>query len=181
MCLFHDGVFIMMSAKPDEKASMEFLVETEQAMQDLAAKIASSANSDHSNSGLVIFLSGDLGTGKTTFARGFIRALGFDGIVKSPTYTFVEPYNFTVGKTCYHFDLYRLADGEELEHIGARDYFDEQSICLIEWPEKAEAYLPEPDISCSFTVHERGRQVKIVSLSEKGKSVMLRITSNSSL
>ena len=177
---------MMMGAKSVENESVSFVVESEQAMKRLAAKIARHVNSYLAGSDLVIFLSGNLGAGKTTFAQGFIKECGFDGIVKSPTYTLVEPYSFDAGKMCYHFDLYRLTDdeelaGEELELTGARDYFDGQSICLVEWPEKAETYLPEPDISCMFKTHEKGRQVKFVPVSEKGKAVMLQVISDTSL
>jgi tRNA threonylcarbamoyladenosine biosynthesis protein TsaE len=177
---------MMMSAKSVESHDMEFLVETEQDMQKLAAKVAMSINTDPANFELVVFLSGNLGTGKTTFARGFIRECGFEGIVKSPTYTLVEPYDFGGDKMCYHFDLYRLTDdkqlvGEELELTGARDYFDASSLCLVEWPEKAEAYLPKPDIRCTFTTHGKGRQVKFFPFSDKGKAVMLQVVSNISL
>lgn len=135
------------------------------------------------DSSFVLFLQGDLGTGKTSFARSFIHASGFSGVVKSPTYTLVEPYETGPGETggqrmCYHFDLYRLADPEELEFTGARDYFNQQSICLVEWPEKAEGFLPEPDCICRFSHHQSGRNLDVISLSDKGEKIMLHAFSD---
>lgn len=114
---------------------------------------------------LTIYLHGDLGAGKTTLVRGLLQGLGFTGKVKSPTYTLVEPYEdiqSTVGAlNLYHFDLYRFNDEEEWESAGFRDYFNAQSVCLIEWPEKAEHILPTPDVDIYFQIKSSGRDVRI--------------------
>ncbi|HHJ35930.1 MAG TPA: tRNA (adenosine(37)-N6)-threonylcarbamoyltransferase complex ATPase subunit type 1 TsaE [Gammaproteobacteria bacterium] len=129
-------------------------------------------------SSFVLLLKGDLGVGKTTFARGFVHASGFEGIVKSPTYTLVEPYPISNGRMCYHFDLYRLADPEELEFIGARDYFNESDVCLVEWPENAEGFLPVADWICEFSYQDTGRNLFISALTDKGKKLMLQVFSD---
>jgi len=139
----------------------------------LAQKVAR-----HLKSSFVLLLKGDLGVGKTTFARGFVHASGFEGVVKSPTYTLVEPYPIDNDRTCYHFDLYRLANPEELEFIGARDYFNEKDVCLVEWPEKAEGYLPVADWICEFSHHETGRNLTVLAATGKGKKLMLQVFSD---
>jgi tRNA threonylcarbamoyladenosine biosynthesis protein TsaE len=128
-------------------------------------------------SSFVMLLKGDLGAGKTTFARGFIHASGFDGVVKSPTYTLVEPYPIDHDRMCYHFDLYRLADAEELEFTGARDYFNDNDVCLVEWPERAEGFLPPADWICEFSYQEKGRNLTVTALTEAGKKLMLQVFS----
>ena len=145
-------------------------------LPDEAAQVSLAADvGKQLKSSFIMLLKGDLGAGKTTFARGFIHASGFDGVVKSPTYTLVEPYSFDTGLVCYHFDLYRLADPEELEFTGARDYFNDSSICLIEWPEKAAGHLADADIDCVLEHHPLGRKITLSACSAKGKQLMLQV------
>ena len=111
---------------------------------------------------VLVNLEGDLGAGKATFSRGFIVACGYRDIVRSPTYTLVEPYDFD-SYSIYHFDLYRLLDPEELEYMGIRDYFEKTSVCLIEWPDKAQGVLPAADITIEFSYSADSRDVVIKS------------------
>jgi len=106
----------------------------------------------------VIFLRGDLGAGKTTLVRGYLRAAGFTGAIRSPTYNLVESYPLDQ-HTVFHFDLYRLADPEELEWMGIRDYFGKHCLAFIEWPEKGQGFLPSADKTITLTLANEGRQV----------------------
>lgn len=94
--------------------------------------------------GGMVYLEGDLGLGKTTLVRGLLRAMGFTGRVKSPSYGLIESYELD-GLAVHHLDLYRLSDGEELLYLGLEDLFDERTLMLVEWAEKGQGYLPPPD------------------------------------
>ncbi|WP_223462520.1 MULTISPECIES: tRNA (adenosine(37)-N6)-threonylcarbamoyltransferase complex ATPase subunit type 1 TsaE [unclassified Pseudomonas] len=135
----------------------------EQAMSDFGARIAR-ITEGHG----LIFLEGDLGMGKTTLSRGIIRGLGHVGAVKSPTFTLVEPYE--IGDIrAFHFDLYRLVDPEELEYLGIRDYFEDDALCLIEWPDKGAGFLPKPDLTITISPQDSGRSLKILSQGSRGE------------
>lgn len=103
-----------------------------------------------------VFLCGALGAGKTTWVRGLLAALGYRGLVRSPTYTLVECYPLA-GRCVVHLDLYRLQGQEELEGIGVREYFAPDSVCLIEWPERFASLLPAPDWTLRFACLGAGR------------------------
>jgi len=129
---------------PDEKATLAF-----------AARLQTTLPP-----GCVVFLHGNLGAGKTTLVRGYLRAAGYQGTVKSPTYTLVEEYPLA-DRTVYHFDLYRLNDPEELEWMGIRDYFRPDALCFVEWPEKGEGFLPSPDLEIHLEPENTGRRLRI--------------------
>lgn len=149
------------------------------ALADEAATLALGAQlAQILTSGSNIYLHGDLGAGKTTLVRGLLHAMGHQGKVKSPTYTLVEPY-VLAGLNLYHFDLYRFIDPEEWEAAGFRDYFNPESICLVEWPEKAHGLLPAADldiyIGLSLSAQAAGRQVKISANTASGKQCLAKL------
>lgn len=134
-------------------------IPNEEQMLAFAAEFAANLSA-----GDVVYLEGDLGAGKTTTVRGILRYFGYEGNVKSPTYTLVEPYDIMLNDqpvTLYHFDLYRLGEPEELEYMGGRDYFADNTLCLIEWPKKAEGYLPAADKWLKIEHNGKGRNIDL--------------------
>ncbi|WAV89722.1 tRNA (adenosine(37)-N6)-threonylcarbamoyltransferase complex ATPase subunit type 1 TsaE [Oxalobacter aliiformigenes] len=134
--------------------------------------------------GLRIYLHGDLGTGKTTLTRAMLKAAGHAGKVKSPTYTLVEPYVIELNGhpvDLFHFDLYRMSSAEEFLEAGFREYFNKNSICIVEWAEKADTELPPPDLAISLEVKGDGRTVSLTASSDKGRHCLenLHYTSHS--
>lgn len=126
------------------------------------------------SSGGVIALHGDLGTGKTTMVRGALQSLGVSSGVRSPTYTLVEHYEFQP-LSIAHFDLYRLSDGEELEYLGFRDYLTADTLCIIEWPEKAEGYLSDIGLNLYLTYDESGRRLTIEPCNAWGHAIVAKL------
>ncbi len=143
-------------------------ISSAEAMEALGARFANAVTG-----GVVIFLHGSLGAGKTTWARGFLRARGHQGTVKSPTYTLVESYPLLSG-VVHHFDLYRLSDPEELEYMGIRDYFAEDACCLVEWPERGAEIIGAADIALTLDYCDNGRELSACAASQKGREILLR-------
>jgi tRNA threonylcarbamoyladenosine biosynthesis protein TsaE len=125
--------------------------------------------------GLVIYLSGDLGAGKTTLARGLLRGLGYTGKVKSPSFALVELYKIS-RLYLYHFDFYRFKDPKELAEAGFRDYFGTNAVCLVEWPERAAGELPPADLAIVLQVAGSGRMAEVFANTEAGRSCLERLT-----
>lgn len=129
-----------------------------------------------SRQGAVVFLDGDLGAGKTTLARGLLRALGVTGPVRSPTYTLIEPYAIQ-GRSVVHMDLYRLADPGEWWALGLDSYPPEQNLWLVEWPLRAQGLLPAPTLILRLAVHGHGRRLQISGEPEMAAALQSRLKS----
>lgn len=124
--------------------------------------------------GLVIYLQGDLGAGKTTLVRGILNALGYTGRVKSPTFTLLELYEAS-GLNLRHFDLYRFRDPTEWESAGFNEEFDGQNICLVEWPEMAGNLLPAADLEIHFEILSVGRNILLHALTDTGRECLNKL------
>ncbi len=124
--------------------------------------------------GLVVYLDGDLGSGKTTLVRGVLRGLGFEGNVKSPTYTLVELYAIS-RLNLHHFDFYRFSQPEEYLDAGLDEYFQGGAVCLVEWPDKAGAYLAPADLQIHLALAECGRRIDCKPLTEAGGACLSKL------
>ena len=147
----------------------EIVFPTEQDVEHFAKKFACQIPRP-----LVIWLEGDLGAGKTTFARGLIHALGYAGRVKSPTYGLLEHYQLD-SLQILHMDLYRISDPGELEFLGVEDLLDDQTILLIEWPDKGGSWLPEADFIFRFSYAGEGRELHWVACTQRVESFALTL------
>jgi tRNA threonylcarbamoyladenosine biosynthesis protein TsaE len=146
----------------------------ETATEAFGTRLAAATRSDSGTLGGRITLQGTLGAGKTTLARGLLRGYGFQGAVKSPTYTLVEPYEFPE-LNIYHFDLYRLSQPEEVDFLGVAEYFEPHNLCLIEWPEHGGKFLPAADLQIELQDQGSGRQLAWQALSQHGERIAERL------
>ncbi|WP_373777078.1 tRNA (adenosine(37)-N6)-threonylcarbamoyltransferase complex ATPase subunit type 1 TsaE [Glaesserella sp.] len=153
-----------------------FYVENEAQMLQFGAYLADELQAYLAASptaSLVIYLNGELGAGKTTLTRSIVQRFGHNGNVKSPTYTLVEEYQLS-RYSLYHFDLYRLADPEELEFMGIRDYFGPQTICLFEWASRGEGMIPPADLVIQIDYQSEGRKVTLQPQNNIGQHIFAK-------
>ena len=159
----------LLNAADDNGARLRAHLPTESDTEAFGAALASVLHP-----GLKIWLQGNLGMGKTTLTRGVLRALGHEGKVKSPTYTLIEPY--VVSRLdLYHFDFYRFNSPEEYLDAGLDEYFADQGVCIVEWPDKAVPYLPPPDVEIRLEAQDEGRFVEIDGTTEAGRTCVIEL------
>ena len=161
-----------MSPVPHQSLCWE--LPSEEDAQALAARFAAVTRAP-----AVFYLSGDLGAGKTTFARAYIHALGYQGYVKSPSYGLLETYR-TQHQNVLHLDLYRIEDPEELEFLALRDLFTSETVLMVEWPGQGKGMLPPPDLELEFGEKGESRFVHCRAVSERGQSIAKHISESSS-
>jgi len=154
-----------MSGSVAGAAALHFDFPTEQDLECFAKNFAHDLSPP-----LVIWLEGDLGAGKTTFARGLIHALGYDGRVKSPTYGLLEYYQLE-NLQVLHMDLYRIGDPGELEFLGIGDLLDDRTILLIEWPDRGDGWLPKPDFIFGFNYAGTGRSLRLQACTPRAQTL----------
>ena len=124
---------------------------------------------------LILTFNGDLGAGKTTIIRAMLKQLGIESTIKSPTFSLVESY-LCQNMPVHHFDLYRIQHEDELEYLGFRDYFTNESICCVEWAENAGKALPKADIQFKLNIKGAGREMQIIPFSDAGKRILALLT-----
>jgi tRNA threonylcarbamoyladenosine biosynthesis protein TsaE len=157
---------------PDGTRTWRRDVADEAAVQRLAAEFARAVQPP-----AVLYLRGDLGAGKTTFARAYIHALGYEGYVKSPSYGLLETYQVH-GQSVLHLDLYRIEDPEELEYLAIRDLFDDSTVLLVEWPDRGGGMLPAPDLVLDFGESDALRFIECRACSTRGAELASGILPN---
>jgi tRNA threonylcarbamoyladenosine biosynthesis protein TsaE len=152
-----------------QEAAWELVVPDEAASAGLAQRFARFLEAP-----CVIYLQGDLGAGKTLFTRAYIHALGFEGYVKSPSYGLLETYEVG-GKTVLHLDLYRIEDPEELEYLAIRDLYGENTVLMVEWPDRGEHFLPAPDLVLEFGETDESRFIRCKPFSSNGSALANKV------
>lgn len=163
----------MIHSECEKKLELELELSNEEASERFGSQLATWLAAP-----LVLTFSGDLGAGKTTIIRAMLKKLGVEAAIKSPTFSLVESYSCQQMQI-HHFDLYRIDQAEELDYLGFRDYFTNQSICCIEWPEHAGNQLSEVDLCIKLMNKGAGRHVQIFASSVAGKQILTSLAGES--
>jgi tRNA threonylcarbamoyladenosine biosynthesis protein TsaE len=163
------------SPEPTTAPDISLPLADEQASQQLAERLAPCLSP-----GMVVYLDGDLGAGKTTLVRAMLRSLGYGGPVKSPTYALVEVYVIS-SLYWYHFDFYRFNHPEEFDDAGLGEYFRSDSVCLVEWPDKAAGCVPPPDLVLALSIEGAGRRIVLSARSAEGESCLRTLSARPTL